>query len=381
MRTVALDLGARRIDFCEIGEGGVLLHKTVKRLDQLRSELGPNKTPARVVFEACREGWHVAKVLKSWGHTPVMADTTRSKELGIGRHGRKNDRIDVERLAIALKENRIPKAYILSERSQELRFQISVRRLLVETRAQYVASIRELVRARGDRIAGCGTRDFLEKLSEVALDDATKLLVRPLRDSLAILEQQIGEVDQKIDQLCDGDPVIQRLMTAPGVALVVATAFLSVVDDAARFERAHQLESYLGLVPSEDSSGGKRKLGSISKAGNSYARAMLVQAAWCILRRGSEDPLTAWGQHVAARRGKKIAVVAVARRLAGILWAMWRTETCYDPERLGRSSSQGLEQQADQIHRNAEQLKRAAAKLARRRRLVRNALQKVRAQS
>lgn len=376
MRTVALDLGARRIDFCEIGEGGVLIRKTVRRLKDLLSVLGPNTPAARVAFEACREGWHVAKTLRSWGHTPVMVDTTRVKELGIGRHGRKNDRIDTERLAVALKEDRIPQAHILSEGSQGVRFQLSVRRLLVETRAQYVTAIREIVRAQGRRVPGCMTEDFLRKLSRLDLDEPMRLLVSPLRSSIETLDRQIAQSDQKLDQLCGQDPVVTRLMTAPGVGLMVSTTFRAVVDDARRFRRAHEVESYLGLVPGEESTGGKRKLGSISKAGNPYLRALLVEAGWCLLRSHGDDPLAAWGRQVASRRGKRVAVVAIARRLAGILWAMWRDNACYDPERLGKATAHGLESQARQIEENAHALKRAAQKLAYRRRRVNKVLQR-----
>jgi hypothetical protein len=159
-------------------------------------------------------------------------------------------------------------------------------------------------------------------------------------------------------------------MSVPGVGLMVATVFVSVVDNAGRFKRAHELESYLGLVPAEDSTGGKQKLGSISKAGNSYARALLVEAGWSLLRSRSTDPLAMWGQQIANRRGRRIAVVALARRLAGVLWALWRDKTTYDPEKLGKATAQGLQRQADDIERSAQDFKRAAQKLAHRRRLV-----------
>ena len=124
-----------------------------------------------------------------------------------------------------------------------------------------------------------------------------------------------------------GEPVIERLTTAPGVGLIVASAFVSVVDDAKRFADAHQVESYLGLVPRENSSGGKRRLGSITKHGNGYMRALLVQSASSILRVGDpDDPLRRWGRTLVERRGRKIAVVAIARRLSGILWAMWKRD-------------------------------------------------------
>jgi hypothetical protein len=141
-----------------------------------------------------------------------------------------------------------------------------------------------------------------------------------------------------------------------------------VIDEANRFRNAHQVESYLGLVPSEDSTGGKRRLGSISKQGNSYLRAMLVQASWLMLRLpGRSDPLQRWALAIAERRGKRIAAVALARRLAGVLWAMWSDGTVYDPELAACSGARGLRRAAKSIELRAAALERAAIKVRRHR--------------
>jgi transposase len=370
MRNVALDLGARRIDFCEIRDGVIVQRATVSSIAKLERWLGPNTPPAVVAFEACREGWHVAGVLDSWGHQPVMVDTTRSKQLGIGQHGRKSDRIDTEALAHALEERRIPQAHLLSPQRRELRFQLGVRRALVETRAGFVSSVREIVRARGHRIPSCATEAFVGHVTGVKLDEGTRQLIEPLCEVLRTLEAKLVEVDLKLEQLCAGEE-FRLLATAPGVALVVSAAFVSVVDEARRFRSAHHLESYLGLVPGEDSSGGKRRLGSISKQGNTYLRAMLVQAAWHVLRHPApDDPLSSWAQQVSQRRGKRIAVVAVARRLAGILWAMWRTRSVYDPARLARQGARGLQEHAQSLELRAARLRQAERKLTARKRRV-----------
>jgi len=366
MRTVALDLGGRKTTFCEVAEGRVVERATVRSLRQLERWLGPNTPPARVAFEACREGWYVATLLQRWGHEAVMVDTTRSGAIGIGRHGRKTDRIDGDTLALALEKNQIPLAHILSPHRRELRFQLSVRRALVETRAQHVAMIREIVRARGGRIASCDVSAFPAKLQETELDEATRLLIRPLESLLGALAERIGEVETKLAQLCEQEPVAMRLMTAPGVGLIVSAGFVSVIDEARRFRRAHEVESYVGLVPSEDSSGGKRRLGAISKRGNSYLRALLVQAAWCILRQKDEaNPLVLWGHQVERRRGSRIAVVAVARRLVGILWAMWRDGTVFDPARVGQMSAIGLKFYSLKLGLQATAMARATKKAAR----------------
>lgn len=366
MRTVALDLGARRVDYCEITDGGVIERAVLRGFSQVETRLGPATRPARVAFEACREGWHVAERLNAWGHEPVMVDTTRVRQLGIGQHGRKNDRIDAEVLATALLSGRIPQAHILSPARQKLRLELAVRRSLVATRAQYVTSIRGMVRARGGCIPKCRTCDFPEKLEQVGLDQQAQQLIEPLRAALVVLTRQIAEVDLRIEDLCEQEAVIRRLMTIPSIGTVVAAAFVSVIDDAGRFRNAHQVESYLGLVPSEDSTGGRRRLGAISKAGNPYLRSLLVEASWTLLRKKGGDPLAMWARQIARRRGSRIAVVALARRLAGVLWAVWRDGTVYDPHRVGLKSAEGIRRHAQERELQAQALQAATAKATKR---------------
>ena len=134
-----------------------------------------------------------------------------------------------------------------------------------------------------------------------------------------------------------------RLATAPGVGPVTASAFVATIDDITRFRSAHELEAYMGVVPSERSSGEKQQLGRITKAGNGRMRWRLVEAAWRILR--SKSPATAalraWTLTIAQRRGKRIAAVALARRLAGVLYAMWRDWVPYDAAQLAPRTTRG----------------------------------------
>ena len=125
-------------------------------------------------------------------------------------------------------------------------------------------------------------------------------------------------------------------MTAPGVGPVTAAAFVATLDDVGRFRDAHQVMSYLGLVPSERSSGERQHRGHITKAGSPRVRWLLVEAAWRILRTRDADtaPLRAWAERIAVRRGKRVAVVALARRLAGILYVLWRDDTDYCAARV-----------------------------------------------
>ena len=362
MRKVALDLGAKKTTYCEVFEGRVVGRDTVTQVEALRSWLGPEKPAALVAIEACREAWHVHDLLRSWGNEVVLVDTTRSRRLGIGQHGRKTDRIDAEVLARALERGGIPMAHVLSEHRRELRRQLGIRRALVETRAQLVTTMKGLAREQGVRLVSCETRHFAERvLASTSAELSTEL--GPLLETLKVIDRQMQGVDAELGKLCAQEPVIQQLCTVPGVGAIIAASFVSVIDDAKRFRRAHQVESYVGLVPSEDSSGGQRRVGAITKQGNRYLRAMLVQGAWAVLRsRRQDDPLRQWGQAISERRGKRIAVVAVARRLIGILWAIWRDGTVYDPQWLGHQAVRGLRAHAQDLEVQAAALKAATRK-------------------
>jgi transposase len=285
--------------------------------------LGPETTSAKVAIEACREVWHVAKRLREWGHVPMLVDTTRVRQLGIGQHKRKNDRIDAETLARALAENRLPKAHELSEHRQRLRRAVNGRALLVEMRSKAIIAIRGEARTMGQALGGCSADDFSENLKKWQLSAELKAQVAPLSVVLTAVESALLAAEEQLAKVSVEEPATSLLQSVPGVAAIVSASFVSVVDDPKRFRTAHQVEAYIGLVPSENTSI-KRRLGSITKQGNSYLRAVLVQAAWTIMRSRRGSALKSWAKKVEARRGKRVAVVALARRLAGVLWAMWR---------------------------------------------------------
>ena len=332
MRNVALDLAVRKIAFCEVTGGQVLRRLTVSSITALEEELGPEAPPAKVAIESCREAWHVHDLLSSWGNQVLLVDTTRSRQLGIGQHGRKTDRIDAEVLARAVERGGIPAAHLLSAPRRQLRLELSIRRALVETRAQYVTTVRGLARAHGQLIRRCASSSFVEVARHCGLPPETRALVEPLLEVLELLDRKIADADARLEQIAKTEPVIDLLATVPGVGPIVASAFVSVIDDAGRFRNGHQVSAYLGLVPREDSSGGDaQRLGHITKQGNSYVRWLLVQAAWSLIRsqRVKDNALCEWGHRVAKRRGKRIATVALARRLCGVLWAMWRDGTAY----------------------------------------------------
>jgi transposase len=211
-------------------------------VETLKPLLGPEQPAATVAIEACREAWYVHDLLTGWGNQVVLVDTTRSRQLGIGQHGRKTDRIDAEVLARAVERGGIPVAHLLSPHRRELRRQLGVRRALVETRANLVTTMRGLAREQGDKLPSCTTASFAEAVRKAA-NGALLTLLEPLLKTLDVLEPQLSAVEEELGKLCSKEPVIAHLCTAPGVGAIVAASFVSVVDDAKRFRRAHQVES------------------------------------------------------------------------------------------------------------------------------------------
>ena len=369
MRSVGLDLGARHIAFCEVSGGVVICKKSFRRLSDLKAVLGPGTERARVAFEACREAWHVHDTLKQWGHEPLIVDTTRVRRLGVGHHGRKNDAIDAEVIAIATEKGLLPLAHVLSPARRELRAKLSIRSELVDMRARQITVIRGLARAAGTPLRSSATYHFVEHFDEAELSTSLQTLVAPLIETLKVADERIATLDAELAELVANDPTIMLCSSAPGVGVIVAACFVSVLDDAGRFKNADAVGSYFGLAPSESTTGGpsNRRLGGITKQGNSHARAMLVQAAWQILRAAPEDdPLRKWALQLAARRGKKVAATALARKLAVVLWAMCREGKVYDPARIAKESAQGLRESAQQRELVVEAMENVARKLARR---------------
>jgi transposase len=167
-----------------------------------------------------------------------------------------------------------------------------------------------------------------QQLESFALAPWSSRRRRDLLDLLDRLNPSIAELTQAIEREVENYPAAQRLRTHPGVGVLTALAFVLILGDAERFHCGKQVASYLGLVPMEESSGNRRRLGHITKQGNSILRFLLVEAAQVTVR-----SLPEWRSkyfHLAMRRGRKIAKVAMARRLAVQLFWMMRKQWDYE---------------------------------------------------
>lgn len=340
MEIIGLDLHKRESQLCIQAENGTIQERRLATSrDRFAAVLGA-RPRARILLEATTESEWVARHLEALGHEVIVADPNYAPMYANRSRRTKTDKRDARTLLDACVTGAYRPAHRLSEARRHVRAELAVRDALVRTRTRLIALAKTFVRREGLRVAGSSAARVAAHLTALlaTLPPETPLAgeLAPLLMLLESLSAQITAADHRIAALAAADPGVQRLMTAPGIGAVTACAVVATVDDVTRFRAAHALEAYLGLVPSEHSSGERRQLGRITKAGNRRTRWLLVEAAWRLMRSTTPETaaLRAWAQAIAARRGRRIAMVALARRLTGILFAMWRDEVAYDAARL-----------------------------------------------
>jgi transposase len=241
----------------------------------------------------------------------------------------KTDRQDAQLILRLLLEDRFPQIWVPSWENRDLRQLLWHRHRMVQARTRIMNQLQAVALNEGLR---CKKRLWREhgrqQLESFRLAPWASRRRHDLLEWVDRLNPTITELTQAIGQEVDKCPEAKRLMTHPGVGALTALAFVLIIGQAERFGCGKQVASYLGLVPLEDSSGHRRRLGHITKQGNSLLRFLLVEAAQVTVRSIPE-----WRSkyfHLAMRRGRKIAKVAMARRLAIALYWMWRRGWDYE---------------------------------------------------
>jgi transposase len=334
---VGIDLHKLESQICVIGETGEVFEESrvTTRRDALAQALAA-WPGSQVLVEACNESEWVARHLEHCGHPVVVADPNFTPMYG-HRHAKyKTDRRDARALASASAQGLYRRAHRTSEPRRVVRAELVTRDALVRTRSRYISVIRSRLRAEGWRLRSGDASSFLARVAELALAPELLAQVEPLLRVMERVNQEIAAADRALERKAQAEPVVRRLQSVPQVGPITALAFVASLDDVRRFRNAHQVESYLGLVPRERSSGEHQVRGRITKTGDKRTRWLLVECAWGIQRsrRASVAALQGWTARVSARRGRTVATVALARRLAGILYAMWRDDASYDPKKL-----------------------------------------------
>jgi len=341
MDHIGMDVHKKGSQICILTEEGELIERRVQTEPQRFAAVLGNRPRARILLEASTESEWVARCLEALGHEVIVADPNFAPMYATRTRKVKTDRRDARALAEACLLGAYRPAHRLSDAQRHVRGRLLVRDALVRTRTSYISLIRALLRQHGSRVPSGSAEGFLRRVLALSLPGRLLSQIAPLLAVMRPLTRQLAYSEQVIEDVTTHDLRVQRLRTAPSVGPVTAAAFVATIDDVRRFRRAHEVEAYLGLVPRELSSGESQRRGRITKAGPTRMRWLLIQAAVSILRRRppEAEALRMWALRIAARRGKHIATVALARRLAGILYALLRDGSVFDPARLRHPGS------------------------------------------
>jgi transposase len=311
-------------------DGAVVLDRTIATTRDGFTQVFGDRAPLRVLLESGTESEWVAQTLEACGHAVIVADPNYALMYGQRARRIKTDRRDVAALAEACRLGIYRAAHRVSAAQREARRVVRIREQLVRMRPQTINQLRAQLRQEGRRLPRGTSESVVARLDALALPEALRVGLAPLRAVLASLAPLIRAATAEVGARASADPVVRRLLTVPGIGPITAVTYRAALDTWERFGDAGAATAFLGWVPREDSSGTRHRKGAITKAGPGPVRALLVQAAWVVWRqRQGRAALHAWVERLAARRGRRIAVVALARRLARILFAVWRDETEY----------------------------------------------------
>jgi transposase len=284
------------------------------------------EAPALIGIEACGNSQWFIELAEGLGHVVWVGDAAQIRASYVRRQ--KTDRRDAGHILKLLMESRFPRLWTPTAKQRDMRQLLIHRHKLVEIRTRVKNGLQHLALNKGlqkkKALWGVRGRAELEKLS------LTGWTLRRREDLLGLLEElnrTVEELDQAVARAAEDHPQARLLMTQPGVGPITSLAYVLTIGDVSRFKHSKQVASYLGLIPREHSSGGKQRLGSISKQGNSFMRQLLVEAAQTANRldEGYRKQYQARCHH----KAKGVAKVATARKLAVRLYWMLRQNVGY----------------------------------------------------
>ncbi len=343
MKHVGIDLGARKSHLVTLENGGEERPLSTVPTAELPS-LFARMPKSRIVMEACTQSPALARFAMDAGHEVIVVAGNLVRALGVGARGIKTDAKDAEVLALAsLRNLDLQSVHLRSAQAQSQQELLQARGTLVSARRAVANAIKSKLRGELIVLQGrASSSAFVEAVRRAALEQmgGLSLAMETQLATFQHLTEQIEKLAEEIERLAEQDRICTLLRTIPGVGPIVALAFRSHLDTHERFANADHLASYLALVPGEATTGGKTKRTGTIKAGPVYLKALLVQAVWSMWRTKPNDPLVVWGRAIAEKRGRRIAVIAMARKLATVMWSMWKHDVAYDAGRASIARAQ-----------------------------------------
>jgi transposase len=291
--------------------------------------------PVLIGMEATGNSQWFIELVEDLGHTIWIGDAAQIRASYVRKQ--KTDKRDAAHILKLLVEGRFPQLWSPDREQRDLRQLVLHRHKLVEIRSRVKNELQHLSLNKGvQKKRTLWSQAGMQLLRELPLKPWAACRREDLLGLLAMLNQQVGMLDLAVQHAAEQNPQANLLMTQPGVGPNTALAFVLTLGDVSRFPRGKQVASYLGLIPREESSGGRQKLGAITKQGNRMLRSLLVEAAQIAVRFDPE--FRKQYLHRCHQKPKGVAKVAAARKLAVRLYWMLRSQVGY-PEIVRIESS------------------------------------------
>jgi len=324
---VGMDVSLSASAICVLSEHGKVVEE-VKVASEPAALVGylaalPHEIAA-VGLEAGPLSQWLHKSLSEAGFEAVLMETRQVKG-ALKAMPIKTDRRDAEGIARLLQMGWFRPVHCKSVSAQEMRALLTARKAVQQAMIDLELSLRGLLRNFGLKMGPISRGRFEACVHELVGGNAMlESAAEPMLRARAALRAELAGLERLTRKLANGDPVCRLMMTMPGVGAVVALTVKFAIDDPARFRSSKSVGPWVGLTPSRHQSGERDVVEQITRAGDRAMRTALCQAATVMMQRGYPSWLKAWGMQVAQRRGKKRAMVALARRMGVILHRMWR---------------------------------------------------------
>ena len=331
LKRIAIDTSKHVFTLCGVdGQGRVLLRRDLKR--QQVEPFFKKQPTTEVVLEACGGSHHWGRTLAALGHQVRLIPPQYVKPFV--KRG-KNDRNDAEAISEAAARPSMRFVPVKSASQQAAVMVLSARELLVKQRTQLANAVRGHAAEFGV-IAAKGISNVALLVTQVAqaaaVPELVKAMIAFLAEQIAQLDARIAELNKRLAALHAANPVSQLLAAVPGVGPLGALT-LALTVEARQFKSARHFAAWLGLTPREHSTGGKARLGGISREGSERLRHLLVLGATAVIKvaKPASRHATPWLTGLLARRPRKVAAVALANKMARIVWAMMASGEAYRP--------------------------------------------------
>jgi transposase len=330
---VGIDLAKNIFQICAVdSRGKVIFNKTVKR-PELKTFIA-NLPTSEIVLESCSSSNYWYQTFSRYGHNVRLINPAYVKPYV---KTNKSDAADAEALCEAAARPTMRFVQPKTPDQQDTQLLHRVRTRLVSRRTSLSNQLRGLLAEYGI-VINEGINNVRKRMPQI-LEDAENNLSATARTVFAQLNDELVEIDQRVDSLSkelirvsDHHSRCKQFKTVYGIGPMVATALYTAMGDPKHYKNGREFAAFLGLVPRQYSTGGKPKLGGISKRGDTQTRTLLIQGAQAALSRMHKrnDRLSLWACKIKERRGHNIATVALANKLARICWAMARNNTAFE---------------------------------------------------